>query len=345
MDHPNPFERERADGGIVTFSALFLLVVKGPSPRRIRDRTFGVFMEGLAQELRTVPTPMRPSAFPAALDHRRNAAVGLHALGIGVPGAVRAECGQKTRREDGPSSGQALEEERVGMFFEQLGDLLVVTRDGAVQRSQLLRQHLDGQAVSANDGRVLRQGLGGSDGRQQPFDQIGTTDIVRVVERPDGLGLGALQGFERGPFQQPVAGHGRAEVRSRPLDCPNCLQSLEAPPDMIGLPIDCPVCKKAFRIPQRETLEATIPKELLVSRSMAQTKSKQKGSKFHLAGLSTIAVLIIALLLPFMGISCNGQKLISMHGYSLIKASMSGTQDADANEITSDYERVLTGII
>ena len=51
MDHPNPFERERADGGIVTFSALFLLVVKGPRPRRIRDRTFGVFMEGLAQEL------------------------------------------------------------------------------------------------------------------------------------------------------------------------------------------------------------------------------------------------------------------------------------------------------
>ena len=216
VDDPDPFERQRTDGGVVALAALLLLLVVGPRPGRVDDGAFGELVEGLAQELRAVPAPMRPAALAAALDDRRDPGIGLHVLGRGVPGAVGAERGQQARRECGAGAGQVLEEEGVGMRAEPGRDLPLVGHDGAMQKAQLLGQHLDGQRLDGEHGGIRRQRLGRREGGEHAFDVRGAAAIVGVVERADGLRPGALGGLQRGPFQQPVAGHGRAEVRTQP---------------------------------------------------------------------------------------------------------------------------------
>ena len=216
MDDPDPLEGQRTDGGVVALAALLLLLVVGPRPGRVRDGVLGVLVEGLAQELRAVPAPVRPAALAAALDDGRDPGIGLHVLRGGMPGAVGSKRAQQARREGGSCTRQAFEQKRVGVRLEQRGDLPVVLRDGPVQEPQLLGQHLDRQRLDGEHRRVLRQRLRRREGGENAFDVSGAAAVVGVVERADGLRPGALDGVQRGPFQQPAAGHGRAEVRTQP---------------------------------------------------------------------------------------------------------------------------------
>jgi len=218
MDDPDPFERQRTNGGVMALSPALLLVVVGPRPDRVEDGTLGELVEGLAQELRAVPAPMGPATLAAAFDHRRNPGIGLHVLRVGIAGAVRPEGAQQARSQSRACAGQTFEEERVGMLLEQCYDLLVVLRNGTVKEPELPGQHLDRQAVGCDDWCILRQRSCDGDGGDYALDQIGTAGVVRVVECPDRLWFGFLDGFQRGPLQQPVAGHRVGKVCARPLE-------------------------------------------------------------------------------------------------------------------------------
>lgn len=131
------------------------------------------------------------------------------------------------------------------------------------------------------------------------------------------------------------------------LNCPHCQQSLEAPPDMAGEQIDCPACSQMLTVPQAEKRKVVVPKRPLTNRPLPHSESsrQQPGSKFHLAGLSTIAVLLLAFFLPFTSISCNNEKLLSLNGYGLLQESFAGGEDTAVAEFTSNSESVLTVVI
>ena len=43
---------------------------------------------------------------------------------------------------------------------------------------------------------------------------------------------------------------GRQQMADIKFNCPSCMQSLEAPPEMAGQLVDCPTCRNAIEIPQ-----------------------------------------------------------------------------------------------
>ena len=52
VDDPDPFERERTDGGVMTLAPAFLQIVVGPRPIRIQDGTRGELVESLTPRRR-----------------------------------------------------------------------------------------------------------------------------------------------------------------------------------------------------------------------------------------------------------------------------------------------------
>lgn len=90
------------------------------------------------------------------------------------------------------------------------------------------------------------------------------------------------------------------------FDCPRCKQSLEAPDDMAGQHVVCPTCTHRFTIPTPTTTRAH------------SAKPPTSGNKLHLIGAPTILVILLALTLPFLSVSCSNQKLVSSSGYKLL---------------------------
>ena len=218
VDDPDPLEGQRADGGVVALAPALLQIVVGVCPGRVDDGTLCELMEGLAQELRTVPAPMRPAALAAALDYGRDPGIGLHFQGGGMSGSIHTEGAQQPWREGGAGSWQVLEEERIGMLLEQRGDLFFIFDNGTMQRSQLPGQHQDRQPVRLDDCAIPCQRFCGGNGGDHVFDHVGAATVVRIVERADGLWPGALDGFQRGPLQQPIARNRGEKIHSGPLD-------------------------------------------------------------------------------------------------------------------------------
>jgi DNA-directed RNA polymerase subunit RPC12/RpoP len=90
------------------------------------------------------------------------------------------------------------------------------------------------------------------------------------------------------------------------FDCPRCKQSLEAPDDMLGQQVDCPACGHKVVIPS--------PASARVQRATPSAA----GNRLHLIGSPTILVILLALALPFLSVSCSNQKFISSSGYKLL---------------------------
>src|SRR5262245_13520980 len=137
------------------FSALAQLVIAGPGPIRLNDRTASKLMEGLPEEFRTSQAPVNPNAFTAFLGNGSDSG---ELLDIGrefEPVAVGTECGQQTWSQGRTSSWKATKQGRVIMLVEQSGDLLVVTFDGFGQQRDLLDQGVDLHRARQQHGAVL----------------------------------------------------------------------------------------------------------------------------------------------------------------------------------------------
>lgn len=73
VDDALPLEGQRAEGRVVTFAALPLLIVISSGPGAASDREAGVFVEGLPHECGRPPTPRGVAALSATFGDGRNA--------------------------------------------------------------------------------------------------------------------------------------------------------------------------------------------------------------------------------------------------------------------------------
>jgi hypothetical protein len=80
-DHPDPFESQGADGGVMVFAFGALHRVSA-GPERVLDRLSGKLMKGLAKEIGTV-APTDAELFAAALDDGSNAGKAEELIGGG----------------------------------------------------------------------------------------------------------------------------------------------------------------------------------------------------------------------------------------------------------------------
>ena len=136
-DDAYPFKGESAESRMMRFSTLPLLVVIGPSPIRLKDRTAGKLLEGLPQEFGTGQAPMNPNAGTAFFGDRSDAGELLHFSGEFKAAAVGAESGQQTRSQRRTGTRKAAKQGRVTMLIEQRSDLLIVAFNGFAQQRDL----------------------------------------------------------------------------------------------------------------------------------------------------------------------------------------------------------------
>jgi hypothetical protein len=79
----------------LSFGALLLVILSGPF--RMWDGVKCPFTKGLAQELRTGPSPVNPPLFAAGGNHWRNAALALNLTGCLIPVTLSAKSRDQPR--------------------------------------------------------------------------------------------------------------------------------------------------------------------------------------------------------------------------------------------------------
>src|ERR1700733_6791319 len=93
---PHEFETHATHSGVVTFFALAEGLVALLGPAGFSHDMSGVFVEGLATELRTAAAHVNGPALPALLFDRSDAVELLEFLRAGKAFPIRAEGGQQT---------------------------------------------------------------------------------------------------------------------------------------------------------------------------------------------------------------------------------------------------------
>ena len=210
-ENPDPFEGQRAEGGVVAVAPSALLVVVAPGPGREADGLTGVFVKRLLQELRTGEAVMHPAGLAAAYGDRGDAGVGLERTG-GLPaGAVGPEGGRQAGRVHRTRPRQTHEEVVVGVIREDRGDGGIKGPDRVEERAQLRGVGLDGEAEGVDDRGVGGQRLGRGDLREPVVDDGGPATVVLLIEPSHRGGARPLDGGQRRPLPQEVATLARVE--------------------------------------------------------------------------------------------------------------------------------------
>ena len=188
-----------------------LLIVVAARPHGEANRLVRVFVERLLEKLRTRQAVMHPERLTAAFGHGRDARVGLE-LGRGRPAcAVGAEGGREARGADRPGPGETCEERVVGMVGEDRRDLRVEGGNGREQGPQLGGVALDRETERVDDRRVGRERLGRGHLVEPGVDHRGAAAVVLLIEPAHRGGAGPLDGGQRRPRGEKVAGLPRVE--------------------------------------------------------------------------------------------------------------------------------------
>src|SRR5262249_15033515 len=107
-------------------SAFPQLVIAGPGPIGLNDRTAGKLLEGLPEEFGASQAPVNPDTFAALLGNGGDSGKLLHLRGVLEAAAVGTEGSQQTWSQRRTGSGKASKQRRVVMLIKQGGNLLVV---------------------------------------------------------------------------------------------------------------------------------------------------------------------------------------------------------------------------
>src|SRR5690242_2521228 len=133
VEDTEPLERQRPKGGVMRLFPISLLLIVLARPGAFLHGMLRPFMKGLADELRTGPTPMHPGLLAAARLYRSNAAVTLQVVGRGKAVALRAQSSQQPRRHGGSGARKRCDNGEVGMRFRHFVDLAVAFGNRLVQ--------------------------------------------------------------------------------------------------------------------------------------------------------------------------------------------------------------------
>ncbi len=104
--------------------------------------------------------------------------------------------------------------------------------------------------------------------------------------------------------------------------CPHCGQKMEAEEDSAGCRAECPVCEKEFVVPRPAAKEYDrTPKKCTTGFEESGdpgTLSRFGPKRPYVWASPTALVLLLALFLPFISISCNDSKLVRASVYGMM---------------------------
>src|SRR5216684_2432813 len=107
-ENADPLECQGAHGRLVRLALVALLLVIDLCPEGMPDRFRGPFHERLAEERRTLPTPVHPGFLATAFRDWCNACVFLELRGGGEAFPLFAEGHEETRGKDRPGAWEGV---------------------------------------------------------------------------------------------------------------------------------------------------------------------------------------------------------------------------------------------
>src|SRR5439155_13972661 len=207
-----PFVSQRAQGGMMRFTARSLLVVMGPSPIRLRNGFSSKLMEGLPQECGTGQAPVNPNAFSAFLGDGRDSGELLHFSSELESVAIGAECRQQTWSQYWPSSRKATKQGRVVMLIKQRCDLLILAVNGFCQRGNLRGQSLHHHFRSQQDSPIFGQRLSLLDVPHQLLQVVLAAITLVLIKLADRRSRRSFQILQRWPAQKKSTSSSRVQL-------------------------------------------------------------------------------------------------------------------------------------
>jgi hypothetical protein len=150
-----------------------------------------------------------PALVAAALGDWGDADVLLEGSSVWEPFSALTEGNQQARSECGPSTGERVEELKVGELGAERSDLGVEAFDCGVDGVELRDGGLDEQQERVDDGRVGGQWFFGLNGIDASGDGVLAPDVVSLEEGDERVMPSAFGGFESRP----------AVPRAKPASC------------------------------------------------------------------------------------------------------------------------------
>lgn len=123
------------------------------------------------------------------------------------------------------------------------------------------------------------------------------------------------------------------------FQCLHCKQSFEAPQDMVGIEVDCPACQQKIVVPTTQKQVVYSSQHTPQIKMPKESSSQKRGSKFHLLGMSTVGLVLLSFLLPWISVSCNNQKFISTTGFTILANTFQKQTSSMTPEVSSSVQQ------
>ena len=209
---PNPFEGQGTNDRVKFFAFARVVLNIVASPLALGEREAGKFVEGLPVKFGAGVPRINHSGFAAAFGHRSDSAKTLGVARRLITRTIRAKEAQQPRGQRRTRTGEFVEQIGLRMILEDLLDVALVILDDGVEALDQPGIHLAQATAALDDGLVGGQSLSGARQAQNLLDQFWTANVVAIVKALERAGLGLLERFEGGPFDQEVTRQAGSQI-------------------------------------------------------------------------------------------------------------------------------------
>jgi hypothetical protein len=205
IENADPLECQGPYGGLVCLALVTLLLVIDLCPEGMPDRFRCPFHERLAEERRTLPTPVHPGLLAPAFRDRCDARIFLECLGGGEAFPLFAEGHAEAGGKDGPRPWQGVTQGEVGMGLGALGHGSVEIGNGLPGHAELGDKGWHQEGLGGDHACIRGQRPSVLDGLNAGGDDVGRAHVVGTEKALQGGTTRELDGFQGRPAAQEVA--------------------------------------------------------------------------------------------------------------------------------------------
>jgi hypothetical protein len=189
----------------VRFPLVALLLVIDLGPEGMPDRFRSPFHERLAEERRTLQTPVHPGFLATAFRDWRNACVFLEFRSGGEAFSLFTEGHEEARGKDGPGPWQGVKQGEVGMGLGTLGNGSVKVSNGLQGHAKLGDKGLHQEGMGGDYAFIRGQCHSVLDSLNTGRDDVGRAHVVGTEKALQGGATCELCGFQGRPATEEVA--------------------------------------------------------------------------------------------------------------------------------------------
>jgi hypothetical protein len=205
IEDTDPLKGQGAPSRLVRFPLVALLLGIDLGPEGMPDRFRSPFHERLAEERRTLQTPVHPGFLATAFRDRCETRIFLEVLGGGEAFPLCAEGHEEAGGNDGPGPWQGVKQGEVGMGLGALCKGGVEVGNGLQGHAELGDQGLHQEGIGDHHACIRGQRHSVLDGLKTGRDDVGRAHVVGTEKALQGGATRELDGLQGRPAAEEVA--------------------------------------------------------------------------------------------------------------------------------------------